>query len=607
MATRPAAALALAFFVTVISGTARAADSDTIPDASDNCKNLTNQSQLDTNLDGYGNACDADYDNNGVVGTYLSADYWILNNAFNSHPGDANWNPDVDCNEDGVINSYESATCWGPKIGQAPGASGLSCAGTIPCSDTDRDGLHDGADNCLEKENPDQTDTNIDGYGNACDADYDNDGVVGTYLSADYWILNNAFNSHPGDANWNPDVDCNGDNVINSYESATCWGPKIGQAPGASGLSCAGTFPCPCNKDFDAFCPCQSVSALPGCIGSPLAGYLGGQEADCTYAPSQSLGLTLHPTWSCTPSTPAPNVVVDVSHATTYRIVDPGAADFPFPDTPGTKLWPFARLLAADGMVVFEAGPPDYVNAPLTGATGPLQKINPDVLVIVGATGTFTTAEVTAIHDWVALGHGLLITGDTHGAHTTDAIWKSFIPQIQIGLAPGISTPPFGSIPGPYRWEWDNPPDSGQGAVNGSTEILCPSAASCPHLVHSFIGGPLCPVVDTSGECTDQHATTLSPMVKLDPLLTYPPREPPTNYDGYMHSFAFCYGTGPKPGRVYISQEARMLTRQQTNAYDYGFQVPNSQTPHQGQVNENELYVLNVMRWLSGVGTCPGS
>ncbi len=49
-------------------------DGDGVPDASDNCTNLANASQLDADGDGCGNACDADFDQNGVTGsTDLSA------------------------------------------------------------------------------------------------------------------------------------------------------------------------------------------------------------------------------------------------------------------------------------------------------------------------------------------------------------------------------------------------------------------------------------------------------------------------------------------------------------------------------------------------------
>ena len=45
-------------------------------------------------------------------------------------------------------------------------------------ADQDGDGIDDTQDNCTLATNPDQRDTDLDGYGNACDADLDNNGIV---------------------------------------------------------------------------------------------------------------------------------------------------------------------------------------------------------------------------------------------------------------------------------------------------------------------------------------------------------------------------------------------------------------------------------------------
>ncbi|MCH7708333.1 MAG: thrombospondin type 3 repeat-containing protein [Myxococcales bacterium] len=108
-------------------------------------------------------------------------------------------------------------------------------------ADDDGDGLVNSEDNCTAVANPDQFDSDADGYGNACDADFDNDGVVG---ASDFIILSGAFGSQAGDANWNPDVDSNHDGAIGALEFITLSG-QFGSAPGPSGLSCAGTVPCP--------------------------------------------------------------------------------------------------------------------------------------------------------------------------------------------------------------------------------------------------------------------------------------------------------------------------------------------------------------------------
>ena len=42
-------------------------DGDGIPDSEDNCIEVPNESQCDSDGDGFGNDCDADFDNNGFV------------------------------------------------------------------------------------------------------------------------------------------------------------------------------------------------------------------------------------------------------------------------------------------------------------------------------------------------------------------------------------------------------------------------------------------------------------------------------------------------------------------------------------------------------------
>ena len=78
--------------------------------------------------------------------------------------------------------------------------------------DTDGDGVSDFTDNCIEAANADQRDTNGDGYGNACDADLNNDGIVNF---GDLGIQKDAFFSQPGDPNFNADAELDGNQVVN--------------------------------------------------------------------------------------------------------------------------------------------------------------------------------------------------------------------------------------------------------------------------------------------------------------------------------------------------------------------------------------------------------
>ena len=81
--------------------------------------------------------------------------------------------------------------------------------------DSDGDTLKDFLDNCMEVANPDQLDTDGDGYGNLCDGDLNNDGSTNT-LDLNLYKL--AHRSAIGDANYNVDADFNGDGSINTLD-----------------------------------------------------------------------------------------------------------------------------------------------------------------------------------------------------------------------------------------------------------------------------------------------------------------------------------------------------------------------------------------------------
>src|SRR5262249_10119704 len=104
-------------------------DGDGVPDAEDDCVDIPNASQLDSDGDGYGNACDADYDNDGIVGV---ADWARFSQAFGSTLGSPSYDPVLDSDGDGAIGTPDLLVL-DRSFGKAPGPSGLSCAGTIPC------------------------------------------------------------------------------------------------------------------------------------------------------------------------------------------------------------------------------------------------------------------------------------------------------------------------------------------------------------------------------------------------------------------------------------------------------------------------------------------
>jgi hypothetical protein len=71
-ATLCATLLSMGFALSASAGTVNDLDGDLVPDAFDNCSNVPNGSttacyQTDADNDGFGNVCDADFDQNNVV------------------------------------------------------------------------------------------------------------------------------------------------------------------------------------------------------------------------------------------------------------------------------------------------------------------------------------------------------------------------------------------------------------------------------------------------------------------------------------------------------------------------------------------------------------
>lgn len=117
----------------------------------------------------------------------------------------------------------------------------LIAAPAVFAADGDGDGVTDENDNCLAVSSADQRDTDHDGYGNLCDADLDNNGTVN---DADLVILLGAYATNMLDPAYDPNCDREGDGIIGKSEG-DLFAAQRGGPPGPSGLSCAGSIPCP--------------------------------------------------------------------------------------------------------------------------------------------------------------------------------------------------------------------------------------------------------------------------------------------------------------------------------------------------------------------------
>ncbi|MEO0422311.1 MAG: proprotein convertase P-domain-containing protein [Pseudomonadota bacterium] len=93
-------------------------------------------------------------------------------------------------------------------------------------TDTDMDGIPDDQDNCTLRRNPTQRDTDGDGIGNICDADFNQSCFVD---GADFQIFRDNFGTD------NADTDFNGDGITNGFDFRV-FRSLVGAAPGPSGV-----------------------------------------------------------------------------------------------------------------------------------------------------------------------------------------------------------------------------------------------------------------------------------------------------------------------------------------------------------------------------------
>ena len=139
-------------------------DKDGINNDSDNCPNMANPDQKNTDGDSLGDVCDPDDDNDGV-------------------PDDADSCPLIanigDSDADGIDNACDNCIAK-PNSDQADadgdgrGDACDNCVNKINPDqlDIDSDGFGDPCDNCVSTPNPNQDDTNNNGIGDACESDY---------------------------------------------------------------------------------------------------------------------------------------------------------------------------------------------------------------------------------------------------------------------------------------------------------------------------------------------------------------------------------------------------------------------------------------------------
>ena len=130
-------ALTLFFPLVASSGPATDTDGDGIADVIDNCSAIPNAGTAgcDSDLDGYGNVCDGDFNNDlATDGADFSPDFLVdFTNGSMAPNGDGNSNgSDMNC--DGSVDGADfNPNFLDQFVAGSPGPSGLACAGVVPC------------------------------------------------------------------------------------------------------------------------------------------------------------------------------------------------------------------------------------------------------------------------------------------------------------------------------------------------------------------------------------------------------------------------------------------------------------------------------------------
>ncbi|MBT8135610.1 MAG: thrombospondin type 3 repeat-containing protein [Gammaproteobacteria bacterium] len=138
-----------------------------------------------------------------------------------------------------IISSEAGKLCGGDDINAISGYDDFQTD-----ADTDLDGVNNTQDNCTLVANPDQTDSDGDRYGNACDGDFNDGPFVGGDCIVDLndlAIIRSSFLSQTGDANYNPVTDIVFDGAVNLLDLAQM--RALFLAPPGPGLGSCGCGP----------------------------------------------------------------------------------------------------------------------------------------------------------------------------------------------------------------------------------------------------------------------------------------------------------------------------------------------------------------------------
>ena len=191
-------------------------DLDGVYDHLDNCPEIANEDQADTDGDGKGDVCDNDKDGDGVLNSDDNCPE-TANEDQSDIDGDGIGDVcDDDIDGDGILNDSDNCPETANEDQADMDGDGI---GDVCDDDKDGDTILNAEDNCPETANEDQSDIDGDGLGDVCDDDKDGD----TILNADDncpETSNQDQSDIDGDGiGDNCDDDVDGDGVLNTNDN----------------------------------------------------------------------------------------------------------------------------------------------------------------------------------------------------------------------------------------------------------------------------------------------------------------------------------------------------------------------------------------------------
>ncbi len=170
-----------------------------------------------------------------VTGITGAAPISILGGSYTVNAGPVNFGSTTVSNGDTVVVGLSSSSNLGTTSSATLSIGGVSDTFSITTlginSDTDGDGVADQQDNCTVVSNPGQLDADGDGYGNICDADLNNSGLV---TSADYALLRPVLGQAASFSSMAAAADLNGSGTVTTADFGLLRA-RLGTLPGPRG------------------------------------------------------------------------------------------------------------------------------------------------------------------------------------------------------------------------------------------------------------------------------------------------------------------------------------------------------------------------------------